>query len=101
MAYSRIKEPFWFIVVLDVDGHDYLLPGGETDQIARQKAISVLKHGESYEVKPYLTHDIKEATRQYKHNKLMQTQDFRQAVIPVKHTIPGSHTIRTDKYNQT
>jgi hypothetical protein len=99
MGYSRLKEPYWYIVVLDVDGHDYLLPGGDTEQAARQKAISVLKHGELYEVKPYLTHDLSEATRQYKHGKLMQTQDFRQAVTPVKHTIPDSHMIRTDQYH--
>lgn len=89
VSYSRFKEPFWWIVVLNVGGHDYLLPGGETEVVARKKAISKLE-GESYEIKPYYTRDLTEATRQYKHSRLMQTKNIREAVQPVKHTIPDS-----------
>jgi hypothetical protein len=94
MGYRRFKEPFWFIVVLNVGGHDYLLPGGETEIKAREKAISVLK-GESYELKPYYTRDLTEATRQYKHSKLMQTKDIWQSVKHVKHTTPDDKSKRT------
>lgn len=90
VSHSRFREPFWWIVVLNVGGHDYLLPGGETEVKAREKAISVLK-GESYELKSYYTRDLSEATRQYKHSKLMQTKNIGQSVQPVKHTIPSSN----------
>jgi len=99
---SRFSEPFWWIVVLNVGGHDYLLPGGETEPKAREKAISVLK-GENYELKSYYTRDVSEATRQYKHSKLMQTRDIGQSVKPVKHTIPNSnvsHTIMPNKFSK-
>jgi hypothetical protein len=102
MRHSRFKEPFWFIVVLNVGGHDYLLPGGESEIKAREKAISVLK-GESYEIKPYYTHDLTEATRQYKHSKLMETKDIWRSVKHVKHTVPGSkpeHTIVPNKFSR-
>jgi len=84
-----MADAFWYIVVL-VEGHDYLLPGGETEQQAREKACRVL-HGESYEIRAYKTRDLTEATRQYKHERLMKTKDIRQAVEPVKHVIPTTN----------
>jgi hypothetical protein len=97
---GRFKEPFWYIVVLGVGGKDYLLPGGETEREAREKARTVLG-GESCEFKAYYTHDLTEATRQYKHGKLMLTKDINQAVQRVKHTIPDKkeeHTIMPNKF---
>lgn len=81
-------QPYFYIVIYGVDGHDYLISGGVTEQEAREKAISVLK-GNPYEVISYNTSDIDEANRQFKHDRLMKSGDIRYAVKPVRHKVPG------------
>ena len=81
-----MREPYYYIVVYGVDGHDYLISGGRDENLAREKAIQVLK-GQPYEIKAYNTSDIDEANRQFKHDRLMNTGDIRYAVRPVRHKV--------------
>jgi hypothetical protein len=81
------RQPYFYIVIYGVDGHDYLISGGESEQEAREKAIKLLK-GSPYEIKSYNTTDIDEANRQFKHDRLMKSGDIRYAVKPVRHSIP-------------
>lgn len=80
-------QPYWYIVIYGIDGHDYLISGGETEIEAREKAIQVLK-GQPYELKSYNTTNIDEANRQFKHDRLMKSGDIHYAVRPVRHKVP-------------
>ena len=81
-------QPYFYIVIYGVDGHDYLISGGKTEQEAREKAIQSLQ-GNPYEVISYNTTNIDEANRQFKHDRLMKSGDIRYAVKPVKHNLPS------------
>jgi hypothetical protein len=78
--------PFWWIIA-HIDGTDVLLPGGGTEKEAIEKASWSLK-GESFETKMYTTRDVSEATRRYRHDRLMQGQDIRTSISDVKHKVP-------------
>lgn len=80
-------QPYFYIVIYGVDGHDYLISGGRNEQEAREKAIRSLK-GQSYEIISYNTTDIDEANRQFKHDRLTKSGDIRYAVKPVRHSAP-------------
>lgn len=88
--------PFWWIIA-HIDGTDVLIPGGETEREAIEKASWSLK-GEPFETKMYTTHDVGEATRRYRHDRLMGGKDIRTAISDVKHIPPKSKSDGSQNY---
>jgi len=87
----RFRQPWVYIVVHDVDGKDYLLGPYSSEKEAREKGFISLK-GNVFDLKTYNTHDLSEANRRFKMERLEQSGDIRSAVKPVGHIIKDAPT---------
>lgn len=94
----RFKRPWFYIVIHDVEGNDYLDGPYITEREAREKGFLKLK-GVLFDIATYTTHDLSEANRRFKHERLEKTGDIRKAVRPVRHTASDGY-IESQKSRQ-
>jgi len=84
---------WWYIIARDVDGNDYLDGPHGMGIIGEKKArevgfLTLASKGITFDVKSFPTRDESEATRMFRHQRLMESGDIRKAVQRVRHTIP-------------
>ena len=84
---------WWYIIARDVDGNDYLDGPHGTGTAGEKKArevgfLTLASKGIAFDVRTFPTRDLSEATRAFRHQRLMESGDIRKAVQPVRHTIP-------------
>jgi hypothetical protein len=72
------QRDFWWIGATDEDGKPYLLGGGETEEIARQKGMELL-NGLDFELKNLHTTDKNLASSRWRGHKLEQTHTLKKA----------------------
>jgi len=81
----------WFYLVAQdtASGQPYLLGKYESGKKAREIGFLKLSgQGVSFEVREYPTADLSEATRMFRHERLMKTGNITESVGRVRHTIP-------------
>lgn len=93
---------WWYVIARDVDGNDYL-DGPHGMGIAGEKRarevgfLTLASKGIAFDVKSFSTRDASEATRQFRHQRLVESSDIRKAVQRVRHTIPSVKLERNHK----
>jgi len=94
----RFKQPWYYIIIHDAEGNDYLDGPYSSEKEARGKGFLKLK-GVLFDIAMYTTHDLSEANRRFKHQRLEKTGDIRKAVRPVRHTASDNY-IESQKNHQ-
>lgn len=72
------QRDYWWIGAEDEDGKPYLLPGGETEELARQKGLELL-NGTDFELRNLHTMDRSLASQRWKGRKLEKTHSLKKA----------------------
>ena len=80
----KSRMPYYYIIIHGEDGKDFLDGAYHSEREAREKGFLKLK-GVSFEVKSYPTHDLTEANRMFRHERLEATGDIYAATSRVKH----------------
>ena len=89
---------YYWIVARDPEtDKPYLLPGGKTEQEARQKGLEQL-NGIDFELRRYPTMDIAKASAMLKGKRLEKTQSLHKAVERLGH---GKSLKRAQKKRET
>lgn len=88
MTVSREERKNWYYWIVTKDpesGKPYLLPGGKTEQEARQKGLEQLG-GIDFEIRRFPTIDLAKASSMLKGRRLEKTKSLHKAVERLGHS---------------
>lgn len=75
---------FWLVALDPYDKRQYLIPGGKTEQIAREKGIECLS-GIDFQVRMLPTTNLAKASQLLKGNRLEKTKSLHKAAERLGH----------------
>ena len=89
---------WWYLVAYDAEKNPYLL--GKYESEAKAREIGFLKlsgPGVTFEPRQYMTADLSEANRMFRHERLMESGNITESVGRVRHTIPNVKSKRNQE----
>ncbi len=80
-----MKRNYYWLATRDENGKPYLILGGDTEELARQKGLEMLS-GLDFEIKKYPTKDLATASAYYRGKRLEQDGSLKEATRRIGHT---------------